>query len=529
MTASLPSSYSQYRSSAAAPRRQHSRPQMSNDELRRRAIALIEQVNREALPALGGLLQQWFKNGRIEGRGHGAEFIVGSIDDDPGGSFRINLGKGIGRDFNGEGKGFSGVVSIYAAKHRIKPYHAARELAAALGISLEGHPPLVPTAHRSCPVIDRSRLAVASVPAVAPEIWRPVMPIPVSAGRLMRPDRKTVPIYNQKKEPGKRWSRWRPTRVWDYRNAAGEIVGFVIRLDFPDGSKITPQVTYCEGPNGERRWCNHPFSQPRPLYRLEALARRPDADVIIPEGEKAADAAARLCPDHVAMAWPGGCNGVPYVDWTPLKGRRVYIMRDADSPGVTATHKIIEQLRGVGAEALVVEPPADSSTGWDIADGERDGWTREDAAAYLAGAISPEAFVALHPLPDPAAPHPGPNVPVRPEMRGGEGTPIEQAPGAAIDPPPVAPDSLGGDKPAAPAIDDAAGAEHEPFSNPLAMSPIFPRPPIQDETEGMAAWLKDGPNSGVLPDGFGDNSCGGSTASDCAAPDMGTALPTVFR
>ena len=47
---------------------------------------------------------------------------------------------------------------------------------------------------------------------------------------------------------------------------------------------------------------------PRPLYGLDRLAARPDAPVIVCEGEKAADAAERLFPEYVAVTSPNGAG-----------------------------------------------------------------------------------------------------------------------------------------------------------------------------------------------------------------------------
>ena len=50
------------------------------------------------------------------------------------------------------------------------------------------------------------------------------------------------------------------------------------------------------------------FPTPRPLYNLDKLAERPDDWILVVEGEKTADAAAELFPDHVAMTSPGGAK-----------------------------------------------------------------------------------------------------------------------------------------------------------------------------------------------------------------------------
>src|SRR4051794_39059157 len=54
---------------------------------------------------------------------------------------------------------------------------------------------------------------------------------------------------------------------------------------------------------------------PRPLYGLDRLAARPQAPVMLLEGEKAADAAGLLFPDYVAICSQGGSNAAAKADW----------------------------------------------------------------------------------------------------------------------------------------------------------------------------------------------------------------------
>ncbi len=53
----------------------------------------------------------------------------------------------------------------------------------------------------------------------------------------------------------------------------------------------------------------------------------------VSEGEKAADTAQRIFPDHVAVTSPGGAKAAGKADWGPLAGRRVVIWPDNDEPG----------------------------------------------------------------------------------------------------------------------------------------------------------------------------------------------------
>jgi hypothetical protein len=224
--------------------------------------------------------------------------------------------------------------------------------------------------------------------------WRPICPVPGDAPAL--PDRfgRTVRVFNPKRA-GERneWSSWRPAIIHPYRSAAGALLGYVLRINCPDGKKFTPTVTFCEGVAGERRWCITAFPRPLPLYRLDQLAQL-DRPVLLIEGEKTADAAARLLPQFTAMTWPGGSKSYRYVDFSPLRGREIVCVPDADRPGRDAFYGrrdnagkrvpgILQMLTEVGAVADVVEPETERPDSWDLADAEADGWNSDQAIAWI--------------------------------------------------------------------------------------------------------------------------------------------------
>ena len=77
--------------------------------------------------------------------------------------------------------------------------------------------------------------------------------------------------------------------------------------------------TFCRGPNGRAEWRCKGFAEPRPLYGLDRLAARPDAPVLVVEGEKAADAAGKRFKDHVVITSPGGSKAARKADWSPCR------------------------------------------------------------------------------------------------------------------------------------------------------------------------------------------------------------------
>lgn len=148
--------------------------------------------------------------------------------------------------------------------------------------------------------------SAATLPATL-EDWRPILPVP---------DGVSVEI------PGA--PRSAPSQLWRYKDASGRLLGNVCRWETPKGKKILP-LTYCENAEGERTWRFKQFREPRPLYRLDDLAARATATVLVCEGEKTADAAAALFPNVVATTSPGGANAAGKADWSPLAGRDLLI------------------------------------------------------------------------------------------------------------------------------------------------------------------------------------------------------------
>jgi putative DNA primase/helicase len=127
------------------------------------------------------------------------------------------------------------------------------------------------------------------------------------------------------------------------------------------------------------RWKAPPA--PRPLYGLDRLRARPDAGVLIAEGEKAADAAAALFPSAVCITWPSGCKAIAKADWSPVAGRAVTLWPDADDVGRQAMAKLAPLLLQAGARQVrIVTPPPGAPEGWDLADAD---WTPDQATAYL--------------------------------------------------------------------------------------------------------------------------------------------------
>jgi hypothetical protein len=225
--------------------------------------------------------------------------------------------------------------------------------------------------------------------------WRPVLPVPPDAPAVFKASGHTIRVFNPKRAAERwEWSSWHPQMVHPYRSGGGELLGYVLRVVPVSGKKFTPTVTWCENKAGARRWCIVPFSRPLPLYGLDKLAVSGAATVILVEGEKTANAARRLLPSQVTITWPGGSNAYRHVDFSPLRGRKVICIPDADQPGRTAFYGrrdrhgkrvpgILEMLAGSGALTRVADPESTRPDGWDLADAEAEGWGTAETVTWL--------------------------------------------------------------------------------------------------------------------------------------------------
>ena len=227
--------------------------------------------------------------------------------------------------------------------------------------------------------------------------WVPIVPAPAHAGPL----------------PTAHYVRGKPAMTWPYRDGEGRLLGAVCRFVRSEGGKeILPVVWAKHEKTGAEEWRWMAFPEPRPLYGLDRLAAKPDATILLVEGEKCADAGHAQLPDLVVLSWPGGGKADGKVDWSPLAGRKVMTWADADAkrvrltpaekaagleqsqkpllpddeqPGFETMARIRERLRSMNCKLWDVRlPPAGSKPdGWDIADAVLEGMNGRDLAEYV--------------------------------------------------------------------------------------------------------------------------------------------------
>lgn len=227
-----------------------------------------------------------------------------------------------------------------------------------------------------------------------------------------------------RKCPPKHRQHGKPSKLWIYKDATGQPMWVLYRFDLgPDADgkprTVFAPLTWCKNSSdGAYQWRWQGLPEPRPLLRLDELARRSADPVVICEGEKSADAAAELLPHYVATCWPNGTNSWQKADFAPLAGRDVLLWPDNDAPGLTCVDALAGHLRQLGAAsvrllALAVfnqRPGLDGDTptfaaggewaeGDDAADAPAKGWT----PAHLAELERTGELFALAPS-TPAAP-----------------------------------------------------------------------------------------------------------------------------
>lgn len=152
--------------------------------------------------------------------------------------------------------------------------------------------------------------------------------------------------------------------VWEYV-VSGEVVGLTLRWDKPDGSKdtIRPVSRHADG------WRQEHMPALRPLFNLDVIretlaAGRP---IHVVEGEKKVVALESL--DLLGTTSAGGANSAKQSDWSPLAGREVVILPDADDAGRKYADDVAAILHELDPPAIVRVVEFDGlEPGGDVAD-----------------------------------------------------------------------------------------------------------------------------------------------------------------
>ncbi|GAC22511.1 hypothetical protein GMES_0201 [Paraglaciecola mesophila KMM 241] len=243
--------------------------------------------------------------------------------DSRAGSFKVNMVTGIWSDFATGDKG-ADLISLVAYVTNQSQGDAYKELSNYLGAGglTQERPP--------------AKLRPAKVK------WTPILPVPKEVlGSCPTSDR----------------SLGKPKTVWEYLDESGELLIKMLRFETAEKGKIKKSfkpLTYGCSDQGEKKWLWRSIPDKRPLYGLHELNSKPDATIVLCEGEKATDAAKQLFPSHICMTWLSGTNSIGKTDFKPIVSRDVLIWPDNDPAGQSCANQLCVLLKDLGCSNVDV-------------------------------------------------------------------------------------------------------------------------------------------------------------------------------
>ena len=293
----------------------------------------FKSLNSQLQPYWESILLTNAPGGKVIGK----EYVASAVHGGSGRSFSFNLVTGLWKDFSTGDKG-GDIISYYAFVKSISQGNAAKELTTSYIDSKPMH----------------------SYPVVAPKVKPKAIKPPPNAqdpGDILKDGVK-------------------PSRKWVYRDHDSKPLFYIYRYDYPDRDKdFRP---YCYTDSG--KWTAQAWPSPRPLYNLDKIIANPTKPILLVEGEKTADAITQMTNAYIATTWPGGAESVKQFDTDPLKGRKLLLWPDADTPGLKAMDFLASKLLNEAEEIKIIKP--DRNSGWDAADAVADGWTYQDFKAW---------------------------------------------------------------------------------------------------------------------------------------------------
>lgn len=348
-----------------------------------------EFIRTVAVAALSSFDQVVDRLGIGGGKNQGREYLTlnPTRTDTKAGSFTINRDSGAWADFATGDKG-GDLVSLAAYLRGIKQGEAAAMLAEFLGIEKPDAPKCATNDEREAGNMKASTDPNKSHGGAESKPPGDVCVMPV-------PDDALPP-------PVSHMRHGKPSHRWAYEAADGRVNYYVDRWEATaEQRKQFAPLTLWKTPAGKLEWKFKGPPTPQPLYNLPSLTKH--SIVVVVEGEKTADAAALLLPDHPVVCWQGGAQAVAKADFSPLRDREVWLWADADEPGTKAMDAVAAALVKIGVVSVknlnlshlaatpgndnnmpVLTPDAPLAAGDDAADLVARGWT----AAHMALIVS---------------------------------------------------------------------------------------------------------------------------------------------
>jgi hypothetical protein len=169
-----------------------------------------------------------------------------------------------------------------------------------------------------------ARAASASRPS--PRRGSPIMPVPGDAGA----ERMTIGARDRRTRRATSGSSCKFIARWAYLDSEGRTARLRRALRVATRARSSARTSSrrptARTRGGQAQWRWKSFPEPRPLYGLDQLAARPDAPVMVVEGEKKVEALKSIAPQYVGVAWPGGAAAWQKADWTPDQGSRRHVL-----------------------------------------------------------------------------------------------------------------------------------------------------------------------------------------------------------
>lgn len=271
----------------------------------------FESIARELLPQSLELLRQWFPAGVLSGK----EYHVGSLAGEAGESLSVNIETGKWSDFATNEAG-GDLISLYAAQHKISQAKAAKALS-------NGH-------------------------EIAPQ------------DEYISGQQITVIPRHPKNGTH--------TAIFEYKNLDGITYGYVCRFQPLNAKKEFAPLTAWRLPNGKIIWKWKKWPVNTQPYHAELIKQKPEAKILIVEGEGKADRAQKLLPEWIVLGWPNGAQAANKADWSSLKFRYCWFWRDNDEPGIQAE----KQLKKILPDLHIAQLPEGLPEGWDLGDATDD-------------------------------------------------------------------------------------------------------------------------------------------------------------
>lgn len=157
--------------------------------------------------------------------------------------------------------------------------------------------------------------------------------------------------------------------MWYYCDELGDPAYCVVRFNKEfDEKKGKYAKTFVQWTNTEKGWTLGGPKAPKPLYNGHVLKNYPDAQIVIVEGEKCADALNKIfTPEKsLAISWMGGADAVPHANWSLLTDRDVIFWPDSDGSGFDTRVPMIKLLTPIVSKLKLIDVPVGDADAFDM-------------------------------------------------------------------------------------------------------------------------------------------------------------------